>query len=123
MNVTRLHMAVSALMGAGGVVFLAAAAHGGGIANVQTAGNFLLFHAPAIMAASVARRAMLLPMRLGAITISLLIVGVVLFAGDLALRGLADIRAFPLAAPLGGTLMIAGWLGLLLSVLVARNDE
>jgi uncharacterized membrane protein YgdD (TMEM256/DUF423 family) len=123
MNTTRVHLAFSALMGATGVVLLAAATHGGGIANVQTAGNFLLFHAPAIMAATMARRAMLLPLRMGAVTISLLIAGVLLFAGDLALRGLADIRAFPMAAPLGGTLMIAGWLGLLLSVLIARTDE
>jgi uncharacterized membrane protein YgdD (TMEM256/DUF423 family) len=69
MNTTRVHLAFSALMGATGVVLLAAATHGGGIANVQTAGNFLLFHAPAIMAATMARRAMLLPLRMGAVTI------------------------------------------------------
>ena len=39
-----------------------------------------------------------------------MLAGTTLFASDIALRGLADLRLFPMAAPTGGSLMIAAWL-------------
>ena len=38
-----------------------------------------------------------------------LLIGVALFSGDLALRAYTGNRLFPMAAPAGGIVMIAGW--------------
>ena len=43
-----------------------------------------------------------------------LLIGVTLFSGDIAARTLWAVRLFPMAAPIGGSTMIIGWL--LLSV-------
>jgi uncharacterized membrane protein YgdD (TMEM256/DUF423 family) len=37
------------------------------------------------------------------------LLGSLLFGGDLALRSLAGAKLFPMAAPLGGILLILGW--------------
>jgi len=43
-----------------------------------------------------------------------LLIGATLFSGDIAARTLSAVRLFPIAAPIGGSTMIIGWL--LLSV-------
>lgn len=92
------------LLGAAGVALSAAAAHAGG-GNVATAANFLLFHAPALLALSLLGAGKVL--RVGG---WILLVGVLLFSGDLLARHYIGDRLFPMAAPAGGTLMILGWL-------------
>jgi uncharacterized membrane protein YgdD (TMEM256/DUF423 family) len=92
------------LFGAAGVALSAAAAHAGG-GNIATAANFLLFHAPALLALSVLGAGKVL--RAGG---WILLVGVLLFSGDLLARHYIGDRLFPMAAPAGGTLMILGWL-------------
>ncbi len=108
-------------MGLAGVALLAEAAHGAGIANVQTAGQMLLFHAPTVMGATVARKAGFLHDWLGRVAISVVILGVALFAADLSRRGFSSEALFPLAAPVGGFLMLGGWVGLMLAALFARR--
>ena len=56
---------------------------------------------------------------------SLLALGAILFGGDIALRALAGIRLFPMAAPAGGMILIAGWLALAAGGLVhlAKRSE
>jgi len=44
------------------------------------------------------------------IAATVLLVGTLLFCGDLSLRAFGGQRLFPFAAPIGGSLMIAGWL-------------
>ncbi|MFY9290027.1 MAG: DUF423 domain-containing protein, partial [Methylorubrum rhodinum] len=39
-----------------------------------------------------------------------LLVGLALFSGDLAMRALAGQALFPMAAPTGGFVLMAGWL-------------
>ncbi len=95
---------IAGLFGAAGVGLSAAAAHRGG-GNLGTAAQMLLFHAPALLALGLAARGRLL-----AIAAAVLAVSVVLFAGDLVLRDTIGNRLFPMAAPLGGMGMIAGWL-------------
>jgi uncharacterized membrane protein YgdD (TMEM256/DUF423 family) len=105
-------IAFGGLAGATGIILAALAAHGSGGPLLETAANFLLMHAPAIVAIAVA--AILAP-RSGRWFVSaavLILLGSVLFCGDLALRALAAIRAFPMAAPIGATLMILGWVQL-----------
>jgi uncharacterized membrane protein YgdD (TMEM256/DUF423 family) len=44
----------------------------------------------------------------------------VLFAGDLSLRQYAGHSLFPMAAPTGGMVMIAGWLAVTLAAVAVK---
>ncbi|MBX9909054.1 MAG: DUF423 domain-containing protein [Beijerinckiaceae bacterium] len=121
MTATKVHLVIALLMGLSGVALLAAAAHVTGTTNIQTAGQMLLFHAPTVMGATVARKAGFLHDVLARIAISVVILGVALFAADLTRRGFASEALFPRAAPIGGFLMLAGWLGLALAALLAKR--
>lgn len=114
MVLDRILVAAAGLFGAAGVAFSAAASHQGG-GNVATAAQFLLFHAPALLAIGLLGGSLVL--RTGA---AVLLAGVLLFAGDLLMRHYVGSRLFPLAAPAGGTLAIAGWIVIGLAAL-ARN--
>ncbi|AWN34695.1 DUF423 domain-containing protein [Methylobacterium radiodurans] len=114
----RLIVALAALAGGLGVAASAAAAHGTGTDALKTAAQFLLFHAPAILALAALGGAGLtraLPTRLAAL---LLLAGLCLFSGDLALRALYTRPLFPMAAPIGGTALMAGWLAAALAALI-----
>jgi len=110
-SLSRIHLVIACLFGAAGVALQAAGSH---LASPQaaTAGQFLLVHAPVLLAGTALRHQGLLRARAGALVLSLLALGVALFAADLARRGLAGASLFPFAAPLGGGLMLAGWLAL-----------
>jgi uncharacterized membrane protein YgdD (TMEM256/DUF423 family) len=113
--------ALGGLLGAAGVGLAAAAAHISGDALLKTAADFLLFHAAALLA--------ILALARGRVTRGLMVagsligIGAVLFCGDLAIRALAGLRLVPMAAPTGGMLMIAGWLGVAVAApLALRHD-
>jgi len=108
----RLLAFAGALCGAAGVALSAMAAHRGG-AFTGTAANFLLFHAPALLAIGLAGTGRWL--RLGGFV---LLFGLVVFCGDLLSRDLVANRLFPFAAPIGGTALIAGWLAIAIAALV-----
>jgi uncharacterized membrane protein YgdD (TMEM256/DUF423 family) len=97
------------LAGAAGVALAAMGAHGEGYAALTPPAYFLLMHAAAALAiaALAARSAHPGTFLLAAV---ILLVGVSLFSGDIAVRTLLGHRLFPMAAPLGGTTMILGWL-------------
>jgi len=116
-TVSRAHLFAAALMGAAGVALLAAGAHAAG-GQATTAGQMLLFHACAAMAATLARKAGSLHDGIARVAIVALMLGAALFAGDLTLRAFSGARLFAMAAPLGGGLTILGWLGIALSALV-----
>jgi uncharacterized membrane protein YgdD (TMEM256/DUF423 family) len=97
-------LALAGLCGAVGVALAAAGSHAAD-ANLAIAANFLLFHAPALIALSLLRGN-----RLAGIAGWVLAVGLVLFAGDLVMRAKAGTPLFPFAAPLGGGALILGWL-------------
>ena len=97
------------LAGAAGVALAAAGAHGEGYAALTPAALFLLMHATAALAlAALATRAS----HPGGFLLAalILLVGVSLFSGDIAARTLWGHRLFPMAAPIGGSTMIVGWL-------------
>jgi len=97
------------LAGAAGVALAAAGTHGADLAALATPAHFLIMHAAAALAAvAVALRASRPRLLLTAALIML--VGVTLFTGDIAMRTLLQERLFPMAAPVGGTTMIIGWL-------------
>lgn len=78
------------------------------------AANMMLIHAAVILA--IARPG---PNRSALVVAPvLLLLGTVLFSGDLALAGLMNARPWPAAAPIGGTLLMAGWIAIMVSVLL-----
>ncbi|RWC41393.1 DUF423 domain-containing protein [Mesorhizobium sp.] len=111
-NSGRILVVAGGLCGAAGVALSAAAAHLGG-AFVGTAASFLLMHAPVFLAAGLLGTNRIL--RIGSLV---LLVGLLLFCGDLLARDFLGSRLFPLSAPIGGTLLIAGWLAIGASALV-----
>ncbi|KQO70224.1 DUF423 domain-containing protein [Methylobacterium sp. Leaf88] len=106
----RVLLALGALAGLLGVAASAAASHLSGADSLRIAAQFLLFHAPAILGlvALAANGTTHRPVtRLAA---AALVVGLALFSGDLALRALHGTPLFPMAAPTGGFVLMAGWL-------------
>jgi uncharacterized membrane protein YgdD (TMEM256/DUF423 family) len=108
---SRILVLAAGLCGAAGVVLSAAASHRGG-AFVGTAATFLLMHAPVFLGVGLLTANRIL--RAGCL---MLLVGLILFSGDLLARDFLGSRLFPFAAPVGGTLLIAGWLAIALSAL------
>lgn len=98
------------LMGAAGVVLLAASAHAAPGAGLDSAGQILLFHAAAVLGGAGLLQHGLLFRPLAVLAIAGFVLGALLFSGDIALRAFAGHRLFPLAAPTGGTILIVGWL-------------
>lgn len=108
---SRILVLAGGLCGAAGVALSAAAAHMWG-AFVGTAASFLLMHAPVFLATGLLGANRIL--RIGSLV---LLVGLLLFCGDLLARDFLGSRLFPLSAPIGGTLLIAGWLVIAASAL------
>lgn len=114
----RLILALAALAGGLGVAASAAAAHGAGTESLKTAAQFLLFHAPAILALTALGGAGLTNRLATRAAAALLLVGLALFSGDLALRALAGRPLFAMAAPSGGVALMLGWLAAAVAALV-----
>lgn len=111
----RLLVFAAGLCGAVGVALSAVAAHGGS-PNTATAATFLVVHAPVLLVVG-------LTIFNGIIrwSAAVLFLGVALFTGDLAARDFLDDRLFAMAAPVGGGLMILGWIGIAASALFPRR--
>lgn len=104
----RILIGLAALSGVLGVGLSAAAAHITG-GNLATAAQFLLFHAPALLAlAALIATGAVHPM-LGQVAGYVLVLGMILFCGDLSRRAFSGVALFPRAAPTGGILMMLGW--------------
>jgi uncharacterized membrane protein YgdD (TMEM256/DUF423 family) len=108
---SRLWLGLAGLSGAAGVALSAVAAHEtlSDARLVATSGEFLLLHAPALIAA-----AWLADRRGGAspsIAGLAFFLGILLFCGTLALRGMG-VSAPDGVAPAGGIALIVGWLAL-----------
>src|SRR5262249_23731510 len=114
-RVYRVLIVLAGLMGAGGVVLAAGAAHLPDATRLGAASSKLVFHATAGLGA-VARFARgIVRRRIGAMACFGFVAAASLFAGDLTMRRYAGQGLFPMAAPTGGTLLIASWLLLALS--------
>lgn len=108
----RICLVISGLTGAIGIISLALAAHAGDSTTLGTAARMLMFHAPVFLAIGIlaqSRKVLLLPF-----TALCLTCGLVLFCGDLFSRTFLESRLFPMAAPIGGMLLIVGWIALAL---------
>ncbi|SFG28755.1 DUF423 domain-containing protein [Methylobacterium gossipiicola] len=116
-------LALGALAGLLGVAASAAATHMAGTDSLKTAAQFLLFHAPAILALAGLSAMGLTHRRLTRLAGAALVLGLALFCGDLALRALHGTPLFPMAAPTGGFLLMAGWLFVGVAALIPAKHE
>ena len=110
---------IAAIFGCAGIAFAAAGAHSKPGSGLDSAGHMLLFHAPAVIAACAAIAGGLVSRPVGVAACIALLAGVALFSGDLALRAYAGTRLFPMAAPAGGIVMMAGWALLALAAFIS----
>ncbi|MGR9177108.1 DUF423 domain-containing protein [Rhizobium leguminosarum] len=95
------------LFGVAGVALAALAAHGGGEANLAASASAMcLAHAPALLALALGNTRF----RTAWLAGFLMIVGTLLFAGDLVTLRFTGSGLFPYAAPTGGWAMMLGWL-------------
>jgi len=111
-------LSAAGLLGAAGVALSAYAAHADGGANLVTAATFLLIHAAAVAglsAGGTTRRGLLQ-------AATLLVLGVVLFSGDITLRSLTGASPMRMAAPTGGVMLIVGWLWVAVAALLGRQS-
>ncbi|MBK8456915.1 MAG: DUF423 domain-containing protein [Phyllobacteriaceae bacterium] len=112
----RPELVFAGLAGAVGVAAAAASAHGADERMWSAVALVALSHAAAFIGLSLAGRERQW-MRYATLAIA---IGVALFVGDLTLRALIGERLFPMAAPTGGVVMIAGWLGVAVAALFQR---
>lgn len=121
MTATRLLLGLAGLMGAAGVALAAAAAHSAAGTSLVSASTLLVLHAPAVIALAAARKVGLVHDRLGRVAAWGLALGAILFALAVAVPALAGFRLFPMAAPTGGTAMIAAWCLAAVAALVGQR--
>jgi uncharacterized membrane protein YgdD (TMEM256/DUF423 family) len=117
----RILVILAAVMGADGVVLAAASAHQAEATRLAAASSMLLFHATAVLAVVALAERGVIDARIGIAAAFGFFVAAALFAGDLSLRQYAGHGLFPMAAPTGGTLLIASWLGLALAAAWPRR--
>jgi uncharacterized membrane protein YgdD (TMEM256/DUF423 family) len=120
MTVTIL-IALAGLMGAGGVILAAAAAHLAPEAGLDSAAYMLLFHAATVLGGAALVQQGVLWRPLALIVLAAWVLGAVLFSGDIALRALAGHRLFAMAAPTGGVILIGAWVGLVAAALTSMS--
>lgn len=109
---------LAGLMGAGGIALAAAGAHAAPGVGLDGAAYMLLFHAAAVLGGTALTQQGALWRPLALVVLAAWIVGAALFSSDIALRAFAGHRLFPFAAPSGGLLLIAAWLGLIVAAAV-----
>jgi uncharacterized membrane protein YgdD (TMEM256/DUF423 family) len=107
-----IFVVLAGLMGAAGVALTAAAAHGSSVIRLDAAGYLLLLHASAVLAGIALLERALVSRTVGLVALAGFVLGSALFAGDLSLRAFAGHRLFPMAAPIGGSILIAAWIAL-----------
>lgn len=115
---SRLAIALAGLLGAGGVAAAAAATHLGDDRILGSLSLIALTQAPAVLALGLMGGTGLL----ARIATALIGLGALAFAADLAAIHLMGASPLPMAAPVGGSAMILGWLVLIpVAALYRRN--
>lgn len=109
---------IAGLMGLFGVISAAAASHGADPRLLGGASAMCLAHAPALIALYAAWPVM----RTAPIAALLLSAGTALFAADLTARHFFGHGLFPMSAPLGGVLMMLGWLSVAAGAFFMRRE-
>ena len=108
----RILVILAGIMGVDGVILAAASAHQPDASRLVSASSMLLFHATAVLAVVALAEHGVVHASVGIAAAFGFVIAAALFAGDLTLRQFAGHGLFPMAAPAGGTLLIASWLTL-----------
>ncbi|PDT84659.1 DUF423 domain-containing protein [Sinorhizobium sp. BJ1] len=108
---------IAGLMGVFGVAAAAAASHGADPRLLGGASAMCLAHAPTLVALHAGWR----DFRTAAVAAPLLAAGTAVFSADLAIRHFAGDGLFPMSAPLGGLMMMAGWLAVAVGAFLPRK--
>ena len=116
----RILIVLAAIMGADGVMLAAASAHGADATRLASASSMLLFHASAVLGAVALTERGVIHARIGIVAAFGFVIAAALFAGDLTMRQYAGHGLFPMAAPTGGMVMIAGWLAVTLAAVAVK---
>lgn len=103
---TALPYFFAGVLGVWGVIMLAMGSHPPAIGILATGGQFLLFHAPAVIAVASQRRFGGVYQRAA---IALLLAGPAVFAGSIVVHA-ASRMVVPGLTPIGGVITILGWL-------------
>jgi uncharacterized membrane protein YgdD (TMEM256/DUF423 family) len=109
---------LAGLMGAGGIMIAAAGAHAAPGAALDSAAYMLLFHATAVLVGAALAQQGLLWRPITVVVLSAWVIGAILFAGDIVLHAFAGQHLFAMAAPTGGIILIAGWIGIAAAAVV-----
>ena len=118
----RILIILAGVMGADGVMLAAAAAHQPDATRLASASMMLLFHASAVMGAVALVERGVVHLQIGLTSAIGFVLATALFSGDLVMRQYAGSGLFPMAAPAGGTLLIASWLALAVSAAWPRRS-
>ena len=119
----RIFIILAGVMGADGVILAAMAAHQADATRLGAASSMLLFHATAVLAVVALVERGVIHFGIGIAAALGFVAATGLFAGDLTLRQYAGHSLFPLAAPIGGTLLIASWLVLAVATAWPRRGS
>ena len=119
----RIFIILAGVMGADGVILAAMAAHQADATRLGAASSMLLFHATAVIAVVALVERGVIHFGIGIAAALGFVAAAGLFAGDLTLRQYAGHSLFPLAAPIGGTLLIASWLVLAVAAAWPRRGS
>lgn len=119
---SRLLTLFAGLLGAAGVALAAVAAHRVQDPSLATAAHLLVMQAAAALGVVAVATRCTRPLA-WTIAGGLLLAGAALFAGDITLRAFTGNRLFPMAAPTGGSTMIAGWLMVAVASLLELRDR
>ena len=103
-------LVIAGLMGAAGITLSAVGAHAYPGAGLDSAGQILLFHAAAVLGMVAAIDRGLLSRTVGIPAVWGLVIGALLFSGDVSLPIYAGVGLFPKAAPTGGIILIVSWI-------------
>ena len=110
-------MVMGALAGLLGVALSAAAAHSSGGSNLETASRLLLFHAPVLLAVAALAGTGSLHPAIARAAGWIMVLGLALFCGDLVMRAWRNGPLFPMAAPIGGFVLMGAWLAIAVAAL------
>ena len=109
---TLTMIVLAGLLGAGGIMLAAGAAHVAPGTGLDGAAYMLLFHATALLSGTALLHQGALPRLPMLVVLIAWVLGAALFSGDIALRAFTGHRLFAMAAPTGGTILIIAWLAL-----------
>lgn len=115
----RAAAALAGLTGAAGTCLAAIGAHLAPETGIKPAAHLMIINAAAALAASAMAAAAEQRGSWFASAAFVLLLGGWLFCGDITLRALAGFGLFPLAAPVGGSLLICGWIVTALAAVIA----